>query len=414
MKFSKILLCIGFVYPEPKSSAAGTRMLQLLKSFLDQGYKITFGTTAKLSDHALDLTKLGIRVEALDLNSNTFDNFLVKLNPSVVLFDRFMTEEQFGWRVAEHCPDALRILDTEDLHFLRKSREHHLKTKLNFSKSFINSNIAKREIASLFRCDLSLIISEFELDILINHFRIDPSLLQYIPLFFESTFDTLKLPPPTYVERQHFIFIGNFLHAPNANTVEFLKFKIWPLLSKALPEAELHIYGAYAKPKHLSLTDSSNNFFVHGFVDDAFAAICSARVMLAPIQFGAGLKGKILDALHCGTPCVMSSIAAEGIFGDHLPNGFVEDRIENYVDKAIQLYTNSQVWETSKDNGFKVLKNRFNSEPFLKQLFEKINDLSLNLESHRLQNFTGMLLQHHSMQSTKYLSKWIEAKNKIN
>jgi hypothetical protein len=117
------LLIIGFVYPEPNSSAAGSRMLQLIQAFQDNDYRITLATTCKKSDNAFDLKSIGVTVVEIQLNHSSFDAFIKSLNPSIVLFDRFMTEEQFGWRVAEHCPDALRILDTEDLHCLRKARQ---------------------------------------------------------------------------------------------------------------------------------------------------------------------------------------------------------------------------------------------------------------------------------------------------
>lgn len=413
MSTSKTLLCIGFVFPEPKSSAAGTRIIQLLKLFLEQGYDITFGTTAKPSENAVDLSKLGIYVESIELNNDSFDSFITTLNPSVVLFDRFMTEEQFGWRVSQCCPKAVKILDTEDLHFLRQSRQKNIENKVDFSIDFIKSDIAKREIASIYRCDLTLIISEVEFEILSNKLQIDPSLLLYIPFIFTSGNDAL-VSKLSFDERKDFIFIGNFLHAPNVSAVNHLKYQIWPQLSKAIPKALLHIYGAYAKPKQLSLSNEKDRFYVHGFVENAHTVIESSRVMLAPLQFGAGLKGKIFDALLNGTPCVMSSIAAEGIFGQDQPNGFINDDNQKFIDNAIDLYTKISSWEQSQSNGFEILKKRFNSQLFTEQLFKRVAYLYKNLEAHRLQNFTGILLQHHSMQSTKYLSKWIQAKQTNN
>ena len=409
MSTTKTLLCIGFVFPEPKSSAAGTRIIQLLKLFLNRGYDITFASTAKLSDNAVDFSKLGIHVKSIELNSDSFDSFIIELNPSVVLFDRFMTEEQFGWRVSQCCPTAVRILDTEDLHFLRQSRQKNIDNNVGFSIDFIKSDIAKREIASLYRCDLTLIISEVEFEILSDKLQIDPSLLLYIPFIFPRG-DDYSRSKLSFDDRKDFIFIGNFLHTPNVSAVNHLKYHIWPQLSKAIPNASLHIYGAYAKPKHLAMTNEKDRFYVHGFVDNAQAVIESSRVMLAPLQFGAGLKGKIFDALLNGTPCVMSSIAAEGIFGPDQPNGFINDDNQKFIDYAIDLYTNNTSWEQFQNNGFEVLKKRFNSKLFIEQLFCKMDYLHKNLEAHRLQNFTGILLQHHSMQSTKYFSKWIQAK----
>ena len=140
------VLIIGFVYPEPNSSAAGTRMLQLINFFNDQNYKIVFATTCKKSDNAFDLESLNVQIVNILLNDSSFDVFAKELDPKIVLFDRFMTEEQFGWRIMENCPNALRILDTEDLHCLRKARQEAIKNNTSFDTLDFNSDIAKREI----------------------------------------------------------------------------------------------------------------------------------------------------------------------------------------------------------------------------------------------------------------------------
>jgi len=113
------ILVIGFVWPEPNSSAAGTRMEQLLILFKQWGWKVTFATPAMESDFMIDLAAIGVEKKAIKLNCTSFDVFVQELNPTMVFFDRFLMEEQFGWRVAEFCPNALRILDTIDLHCLR-------------------------------------------------------------------------------------------------------------------------------------------------------------------------------------------------------------------------------------------------------------------------------------------------------
>ena len=120
---NKKLLVIGLIWPEPNSTAAGTRLIQLIDLFLKASYSITFSSAASKTDYSFDFGKMNIQSVEIELNNSSFDEFLMKLNPDIVLFDRFLTEEQFGWRVRESCPNALRILDTEDLHFLRKARE---------------------------------------------------------------------------------------------------------------------------------------------------------------------------------------------------------------------------------------------------------------------------------------------------
>ena len=176
------LLIIGFVLPEPKSSAAGSRMLQLIRLFQKQGYAITFATTANDSDKAFDLNSIGVKITKIELNNASFDEFVKDLEPDVVVFDRFMTEEQFGWRVAEHCPNTIRILDTEDFHGLRKGRGEAIKNHEDFSLKYLQNDTTKREIASIYRSDLSLIISEVEIEILTKQLKVDNNLLCYLGL----------------------------------------------------------------------------------------------------------------------------------------------------------------------------------------------------------------------------------------
>ena len=152
MRESKKLLVIGKVWPEPESSAAGLRILQIISIFKDNGYSITFSSAASKSDFSADLNQLGISEQPIELNSSSFNAFVKDLRPDVVLFDRFMIEEQFGWRVAESVPDAIKILDTEDLHFLRRARELCLKNGRNpisEYRSYLQNEIMVRELASI-------------------------------------------------------------------------------------------------------------------------------------------------------------------------------------------------------------------------------------------------------------------------
>lgn len=410
----KKLLIIGFVWPEPKSSAAGSRMLQLVEQFKNQGFEVTFVSAAKISKNTFDLSSIGVTTQDILLNDSSFDAFISELKPDAVLFDRFMTEEQYGWRVAEQCPDALRILDTEDFHGLRKARELALKESVEVSLEHLQNDITKREIASIYRCDLSLIISEAEINILINAFQIDKNLLYYLPFLLEPISETKIEELPPFETREHFITIGNFLHPPNYDAVLYLKQNIWALIREQLPKAEMHIYGAYESQKVSQLNNLKEGFLIKGFAEDVNEVMRNARVCLAPLRFGAGLKGKLVDAMQNGTPCVMSSIAAEGMFGNIESNGFVEDNPEAYARKAVELYTNSETWRNKQESGFSILNQRFKKTDFEKPFSDRINELINSLKVHRRNNFLGNLLQHQTLQNTKYMSKWIEEKNRVN
>lgn len=407
MENSKRLLIIGFVWPEPKSSAAGTRIMQLIELFQSADYEVIFASTAQNLEFSEDLTAISIQTKEIQLNSSTFDDFVAELNPTVVVFDRFMVEEQFGWRVSESCPDALKILDTIDLHLLRNARQLAVKENREFVSDDLFSDVAKREIASILRCDLSLMISEYEMELLQNQFKISNDLLHYLPLFAEPL---AKIR--SFDERKDFVFIGNFMHEPNWDAVQFLYKEIWSTIHSKLPLAKMLVYGAYPTQKVLELNKPKINFFVKGRAEDALTVIQEAKVVLAPLRFGAGIKGKLLEAMQSGTPSVTTTIGAESMKGELDWNGFITDDPIEFAHNAVELYSNQVVWEKSKKNGFNILSERYEKSSFDAAFLEKINTLLNELKEHRNQNFIGSLLQHHTLSSTKYMSKWIEEKNK--
>ncbi len=408
----KQLLVIGYVWPEPKSSAAGARMMQLLEFFLAEGYSVTFATTAAKTDFMADLPSRGIATEKIELNSSSFDDFLKKLAPEIVLFDRFMMEEQFGWRVAEVLPEALRILDTEDLHFYRKARQSASKEEIPFTTDLLHSDLARREIASIYRCDLSLIISEAEMQLLETTFKVPSQLLFYLPFMLPSPSESEIKNLPDFSGRKDFISIGNFLHEPNKDAVLRLKRDFWPLIRKQLPEAKLHIFGAYPQQQNLELHNQQEGFLVHGRANSASSEIKKARVLLAPLKFGAGLKGKFTDAMKSGTPTVTTTIGAEGMTRNVEWNGFIKDDAQNFADAAVKLYSDEMLWLKAQRNGFRILEDIFSEKIHRERFRTALKTLQKNLKDHRVGNFTGQMLLHHTMASTKFLSKYIEAKNK--
>jgi glycosyltransferase involved in cell wall biosynthesis len=407
------VLIIGFVWPEPNSSAAGGRMVQLISIFKQQGFEVTFASPAMDSEYMIDLDSLGVTKKSIALNCSSFDVFVAALNPTIVLFDRFMIEEQFGWRVAENCPDALRLLDTEDLHCLRLARQKAFKENRFFSTDdLLVEDVAKREIASILRCDVSLMIAEYEMELLQSVFKIDSSSLYYLPLLLESIDDSTIQNLPSFEERNNFIFIGNFLHEPNWNAVQYLKETIWPFIRKQMPEAVLQIYGAYPSQKVLQLHQPKDGFYIMGRVKDAQEVVRNARVVLAPLRFGAGIKGKLVEAMQCGTPSITTTIGAESMCGDLPWNGFITDDAQIFTDNAVELYQDKTLWTKAQVNGFEIIEKRY-----LKSLFEDdfvvhILKVQTHLKQHRLNNFMGTLLQHHTFTSTKYMSRWIEEKNR--
>lgn len=411
------VLVIGYVWPEPASSAAGYRMLSLLDAFLEQGWQVTFASPAEKSVHRVDLPARGIREESILLNNSSFDTFVQSIAPDIVMFDRFMMEEQFGWRVAKYCPDALRILDTEDLFSLRHARHEHFKktAEVNppITPELLFTENAQREIASIFRSDLTLMISEAEMDILQRLFKVDSTLLHYSPFMLPSINAEQQATLPAFDQRQHFICIGNFRHAPNWDAVRYLKESLWPAIRQQLPTAELHIYGAYPPKKATQLHNDKQGFLIKGWAEDAYEVMRNARVNLAPLRFGAGLKGKLVDAMACGTPSITTSIGVEGMEGtEENWQNRVCNNTDEFIDAAVALYKNNSQWQTAQQAGFALYNRLFDKDQHTQCLIERIHSIKKQLRSHRLNNFTGAMLNHHHHKSTQYMAQWIEAKNR--
>ncbi|KTC25982.1 glycosyltransferase [Pseudomonas sp. ABAC61] len=421
------VLIIGYVWPEPRSSAASGHVMQILQCFLDQGWDLTFSSPANPGEHKEDLTTLGIRECPIELNNASFDHFVAELAPDIVLFDQFMMEEQFGWRVEQHCPGALRVLETSDLQCLRHARHQRLKDHLkrtadddDFSPLFAQAradefchmaetDLAKREIAALYRCDLNLMISQVEIELLQEQFRLPPALLHWCPLMLDPW-------PETFVpfeQRAHFLSIGNFRHAPNWDAVLWMKNRVWPLIRQQLPTAQLHLYGAYTPPKAAALHNPAQGFHIMNWAEDALQVMSAARICLAPLRFGAGIKGKLLDAMLCGTPSVTTPIGSESMTEPGLPwPGTVAESASALAAAAVRLYQDQALWQQAQADGARLLAARYRREVHGQALIQRLQQCHEHLARERRDNFTGTMLRHHHHKSTQYMAQWIEAKNR--
>lgn len=420
------VLIIGYVWPEPRSSAAGGHMMQILQTFLEQGWNITFSSPANPGEHKEDLTALGIRECPIELNNSSFDRFVTELAPDIVLFDQFMMEEQFGWRVEQHCPNALRVLETSDLQSLRHARHERLKQRLknrddddDFSDLFApalreefehmaETDLAKREIAAIYRSDLSLMISEFEIELLVQHFKLPAALLHWCPLML----DTLPQAFAAFDQRAHFLSIGNFRHAPNWDAVLWMKSCLWPLIRQQLPGAQLHIYGAYTPPKAVALHNPGQGFHIMNWAEDALQVMSAARICLAPLRFGAGIKGKLVDAMLCGTPSITTPVGAEAMHAGEPWPGVIGQSASALAEAAVRLYQDPSAWHQAQQQGQALLAARYRQQVHGPALIERLVECRASLAHLRRDNFTGTMLRHHHHKSTQYMAQWIEAKNR--
>jgi len=308
------------------------RTRDLLEGFIKAGYTdIHYVCAAKVDEREnatlnKQLVEKGVQFygSAIPNREEDFKSVLEecrKTNPiDVVVFDRFLAEEAYSFRVKEVCENALRVLDMQDCHALRRERarivngesgNNVIEKAINAKPEALDDDFA-REISSIFRSDLTLVCSSAEMEMLHAVCGVPKEKLCLAPFF--ETIDKNSIIKPYADRKDTFVSIGTFNHAPNVDGLRYLKKEIWPLIRAKLPNAEFHAYGATCLPKYIDeLNDEKNGFIVKGFCENICEALGTAKILLAPLRFGAGIKGKVIEAFKYGTPVITTPIGGEGI-----------------------------------------------------------------------------------------------------
>ena len=399
-------LLIAKHWPELDATAAGRRTYDILNALQD--FEFHSASASNFNKHSDLLVSQNIQCHQIKLNDESFDQFIAELNPDIVIYDRFMIEEQFSWRVKTFCPNAMTILDTSDLHCLRQARN----TALHSGEALnLDNELALRERATIQRTDLTIMISNAEMDILKNHFCILSNKLHYYPFVINA--ENLAVQYPVFSERNHLMMIGNFLHEPNSDAARFMANEIWPLVHKQLPEAQLHIYGAYHSDKHQQLHQPKKNVFLKGRCENALETMAQYKINLAPLRFGAGMKGKVLEGWLTNTATIGSPIAFEAmLFGQNL--GFTPSINPNDIAQIIiKTYNNESTFDLITKIGRTQLINHFDENTHNSSLKTKILEHQNSLKANRKLDFYQSMFWQKQMRAEQYMSKWIESKNQL-
>lgn len=398
-------LYIAKIWPEPLSTAAGRRVLDVLATLQLRG-EVHLASTAQRTVFSDDLTQRGVTCHDITVNDDGFDDWLTALAPDCVVFDRFMTEEQFGWRVAQHCPSAIRVLDTCDLHCLREARAKQCRQGGELD---LFNDVALREVAALMRCDLGLMISSYERQLLEQSFAIAPDYLHVTP-FMLTPLRQATLSP-SFAERQHLVMIGNFHHEPNWDAVRWLHGH-WSQWRQYFPAGtEVHIYGAYDSHKVWQLHQPETGFVIKGRASDAIETLSRYRVNLAYLRFGAGIKGKVADAWLAGTPSVASAIAAEGMHDGQDWGSAICDDPQDWIAEVSRLYRDEAAWQSAVRQGRKVAEHCHNTAQQRHALLSRLEAIMDDIDRHRHRHLWGRLLAQQQFRASEYFSRWITIKN---
>jgi len=426
---ARTLLYLSSIWPEPRASAAGVRVWNVVRALQRAGWRVHFASASDRNAASAAMEDAGVAVHAFPINDSTVDDELRRIDPDAVLFDRFVVEEQWGWRIESVLPKAARFLDLIDLHSLRHFRQQaaHSERGVVSGGPGPDAELSPeclRELSAILRSDHVFFISEREqqwaeqwLEFPLNPDRASVSRFWYD----DGEVARARRDSLAHDDRRHVAMIGNARHAPNVDAMRWCAKDIWPRVRKRIPGAELHYWGAYLSQEVTQLADDRAGIRIRGFAPDAIQTLGQYRVHVAPLRFGAGIKGKIADAWVAGTPTVMTRVGAEGMVGGDSGAGAaadVIDDVEGIATRVAELLgaesrRDQALWQRRQAAGWQEVDRSYlasREEPRLAETFDSV--VRLKRVRGGRSNAVSRILHLNSLRATEYLSRWIEAKNK--
>ncbi|MDG2176745.1 MAG: glycosyltransferase [Gammaproteobacteria bacterium] len=335
----------------PDHDSGSLRMFNILKILQKLEYKVTF-VPANLHHHEKytpQMQAIGIECQyqpyVQSVSKYLEDHGLLF---DAVILSRADYAEKYIDDVRQYCPNAQVLFDTVDLHFLREQRE----AELNNDKALMDSAVMRKsqELAVARKADVTLVVSPVELELFREEAPdINVSLLSNV----HEMYATGK----TFSERKDMLFIGNFEHPPNTDAMEFFLNEIFPLVHKENPDLNLLIVGGHA-PSHLKARATKQIQFT-GFIVDITPLFENIRLSIAPLRYGAGVKGKINSSMSYGVPAVVTSMAAEGMNLDHGKDILIADEAEEFAREILRLYADETLWKALSKAGKENIETHF-------------------------------------------------------
>ena len=338
----------------PDHDAGSMRMLAILEILTSLNCKVTFvaDNLEHRQPYVGELQQRGIEVlfhpfvrsiaELLSKRGEEFD---------IVVMSRHYIAVKHIDAVRTFAPHALVVFDTVDLHFLRNERQ----AELEGSAVARASARSKRdeELTLIRRADVTLVVSPFEKSLLAE-------LVPDARVLVLSTIHELFPPGQPFAQRQGLVFIGGFQHPPNTDAVLWYAKEVLPHVRRALPGVATYIVGSKVPANVRAL--AAEDFLVTGYVPDVTPYFTGCRVSIAPLRYGAGVKGKINLAMSYGLPVVATTPSVEGMFLKPEEDVVVADDAKGFADAIVRVYHDEALWQRLAAGGRDNIRNHFSRD----------------------------------------------------
>jgi GT2 family glycosyltransferase len=358
------LLVIDWTIPRPDRDAGSVRMAAILRILRDLGYSVTFVSRDVSCDpvYAAPLERLGVEVLRQPYVSSVHQ-YLESEGAQFgqVILSRRDVAAMHLEAVRSLCPRARVIFDTVDLHFIREMREREVEAGRTPGQAEFAPKHS-REVELIRLADTTIVVSPYERDVLTRMFKdID---VRVISIIHEP-----QPTPRVFKDRAGLLFVGFFVHKPNADAVRWFVREVLPSIHISDPDFCVHIVGSDPPPDVLAM--ASDRVKIHGYVADIEVLFDQCRLSIAPLRYGAGVKGKIGQSLAFGVPCVTTTIGAEGMGLEDRVSVLIADNAADFAAKIDTVYHDETLWTTLRQGGFEAIA-RNNSVKAARQELEQL------------------------------------------
>ncbi|HUH29761.1 MAG TPA: glycosyltransferase, partial [Rhodanobacter sp.] len=348
------VLVVDAMTPEPTRDSGSLRLCAILRLLDKQGWSTAFAADNGRAS-ATELSALGaLGVEVLCQPWTTdLPHWLREHGRELhaVILCRHNVAGQYAALVRRHAPQARLLFDTVDLHFLREHRAAKLRGNQTMTKGAKASRHS--ELALIEQCDITLVVSPYEQKLLAQ-------LAPQARVELLSNIQEIHGCHRGHAGRKDLIFVGGYGHPPNADAIRWMAHEILPRLRAALPDLQLHLFGDI--PEAVRHTLATPGLELHGRVADLTPWFDTCLASLAPLRFGAGVKGKINLAMSYGVPVIATTIAVEGMQLQHDSNVLVADDPTAIVAAVIRLQRDAVLWQKLSAGGLANVQQYFSPD----------------------------------------------------
>jgi GT2 family glycosyltransferase/SAM-dependent methyltransferase/glycosyltransferase involved in cell wall biosynthesis len=356
--------------PMPNQDSGSRRMSELLMLLRDLGLAVTFvpDDTDGRGEYSARLRRAGIEVLSGPLDVR---KLLRELAPGldVALLSRPVAASHWQRNVAELCPTTKIIYDTVDLHFLREARRAEIEGNPAVVRAA--ARYYNLELSLATNADAVLVVSEEERDVLL---REQPGLQVYVV----PNVHRAEPAGRPFERRQGVLFVGSFPHPPNRDAARWLVNEIMPLVHRTDPDIPVYIVGSHPTDEIRAL--ASDSVQVLGWVPDLRDLYDRARLSVAPLRYGAGVKGKAGESLAYGLPVVTTRLGAEGMGLEHEQDVLVADSAEAFAAEIVRAYRDAGLWTRLAANGRSTIARASSPATVQALLVGILSDIGVNVQ----------------------------------